>query len=224
MRARLARGQPDLEGGPLPHRAADADAASVLADDAFHDHQSETGAFFLGGVERLENVVQLLLRNAAAGVGDADPDSVGRLTSGRGESAAAGHGLHGILDQVDQDLFDLAGVDAREFQLAGQLFLDVDAAILQFRAQEVEGVAGGVVKRRHLELRRAGPDGLQELSDDVIQPADFAFGHAEVLFELLSGGPRVAFDGRGAATGGHRGLAEFRQFARHQLQMDVEGV
>ena len=69
--------QPDAEGRAASELALNFDASPVGADDALHDHQAQTGAFLLGGIEGLEDPVELFLGNAAPGIGDADPDAVG---------------------------------------------------------------------------------------------------------------------------------------------------
>src|SRR5688500_4536390 len=74
----LANGQPDAEGGPLPHRAFKVDASAVFADDPLDNHQAEAAALFLGREKRGEDSAELVFRDAAAGVFDADPNLLGR--------------------------------------------------------------------------------------------------------------------------------------------------
>src|ERR1039457_6953808 len=99
-------GEPDAEGGAAANLAFEFDAASVGPDDPLHDHQPQAGAFLLGGVEGLEDAVDLLLRYAAAGIGHAEPDAVGAFAGLQREGAAGGHGLESILDEVDEDLLN----------------------------------------------------------------------------------------------------------------------
>src|ERR1017187_3696184 len=80
--------EPDAEGGAAADLAFEFDAAAVGADNPLHDHQAQAGAFLLGGIEGLEDPVDLLLRNAAASVGDADPDAVGAFAGLQREGAA----------------------------------------------------------------------------------------------------------------------------------------
>ena len=47
----------------------DGDGAAVLLDDALDDGQAQAGAAGLGGEEGVEEVGEVLLRDAAAGVG-----------------------------------------------------------------------------------------------------------------------------------------------------------
>ena len=103
------------------------------------------------------------------------------------QRAALGHGLHRVLDQVHQHLLDLRRVDRRERQVGGASFVfDGQAAVVQLRPQQFERLLHHLVQRGELELRRRGPDGLQELGDDVIEPGDLALGDGEILFQLVA--------------------------------------
>ncbi len=78
-RARLGLGslvarQVDLEHGALVRRAVDKDEAAGLLDDAVDRRQAEpgAGADLLGREERLEDALDVLLRDADPGIGDLD--------------------------------------------------------------------------------------------------------------------------------------------------------
>ena len=68
---RLVQWEPDAEARPLPHAALHFNPASVLADDALNDHQSQAGALLFGRIKRLEDALDLFGRDAAAGIRDA---------------------------------------------------------------------------------------------------------------------------------------------------------
>src|SRR5437899_27156 len=94
------------------------------------------------------------------------------------------------------------------------------------------------------------PDGVKELRDDVIEPANFAFSNGQIFFQFLCGVlhriggwasshlaasiPRGAIGAiaRFAAAAISRFTGSFRlarvfelfQLPLHQLQMDMEGV
>lgn len=102
-------------------------------DDFFGDGESEAGAFsgFLGGEEGVEDFVEEFFRDAAAGVPDEELDAVvvvegffpiagtgfegvaggGQEGEGEGEFAGALHGVHGIDDEIDDDLLDADLID-----------------------------------------------------------------------------------------------------------------
>ena len=66
-----------------------------------------------------------------------------------------------------------------------------------------------------LELQRRGPDGLEKLRDDVIEPVDFAFGDGEILLQLAGHVRRVGF----RAGAGERGRAPDRAARRAGLRV-----
>src|SRR5260370_25756934 len=70
-RGQQARGpfvqwNPDAKSRAPANVALQFNSAAVRAHDPLHDHQSKSRALFLCGVERVENAVDLLLRDAAA--------------------------------------------------------------------------------------------------------------------------------------------------------------
>ena len=107
-----------------------------------------------------------------------------------------------------------------------QLLLNRDAAVLDFGPQQLDRFEHQVIERRGPELGGRRPDGLKELRDDVVQPADLAFADLEVTLQLQRGVAHVAADGfdarllAGAAGGlgrrGRRGL-ELSHLALHEL-------
>src|SRR5208282_5512544 len=53
----------------LPQGAAHVDLSPMLLDDAAGERKTQSGAVSLGGIERAENVGEVLGRNPAAGIG-----------------------------------------------------------------------------------------------------------------------------------------------------------
>ena len=90
-------------------------------------------------------------------------------------------------------------------QLAGEAGVQVQAAVVQLGLEQVQGLLDHVVERGGLELRRGGPDRLQELGDDVVEPVDLAAGDAEVLFELAGLLAGIGFVGEAAPGRGRAG-------------------
>ena len=78
----------------------------------------------------------------------------------QGERAAFGHGLQGILDEVDQDLLDLRRVDGGDGQLAGEAGADVQVAVVDLGFEQFEGLLDNVVERGGLELRASSAGSL----------------------------------------------------------------
>src|SRR5205823_12648545 len=112
-----AEWQLDGEGRAFADDAFDANATLVLLDDLPADAQAQAAAAMtvfirlLGGIERLEDQPQLVGSNADAGVRDKNLDHLRRLVfpNFKSQPAAVRHRLAGIDDQIEKDLFDLAG-------------------------------------------------------------------------------------------------------------------
>ena len=120
--------------------AFDADSAPALFHDAVDGGQAESSAFArsVGGEKRLEDTGLGFGVHAFAGVDDFECDVGSRREIGdrRGvvedrtlrahdEAAAARHGVAGIDPEIDDDLFDLAGIGfdtgQRGFELGDDL-------------------------------------------------------------------------------------------------------
>src|SRR5256712_3912518 len=102
----LAR-QLDREGGARPDLARHLDLALVALQDRVHDGEAETGALAgrLRRVEGVEDVLQVLARDPDTGVADVEPDAVlADQRRAQHELAALGHRLHGVGDEVQEDL------------------------------------------------------------------------------------------------------------------------
>src|SRR5206468_10002765 len=103
-------------GGALGRPAGHADGAAVVAYDAVGDPQPQPGALLaiaLGGKERLEDVRQVLLGDAAAGIAHRNVHRVAAEQLGIGvvgvasadvDRAAVGHRLLRVEQEVQDDL------------------------------------------------------------------------------------------------------------------------
>ena len=100
-----------MEAGALARGAGGPDAAAVLADDAAADGEAEAGASHEAGVggvdllEALEDVLELVVRDAAAVVGDFESGFVlVGLAGAQADLAADGRELDGVRDEVGDGL------------------------------------------------------------------------------------------------------------------------
>lgn len=88
----------------------DLDAAAVLADDAPANGEAQAGAVAdrLGGEEGIEDVVQVLLGDAGAGVGNLQPHRLFFRCRAHAEDASAhlGQRMASIGEEVDEDLLE----------------------------------------------------------------------------------------------------------------------
>ena len=120
-------GKKDFECGARIQLALDFDPAVMLFDDPVNRGQSESGALtdFLRGKERLEDFLQVLWINAAAGVGDSQADKfagarlgivsfvrfIHRDAGGRDNQLPAfRHRIARIDREIQNDLLELSGV------------------------------------------------------------------------------------------------------------------
>ena len=120
--------QVDAERGAAPELAVHRDAAAEVGDDAVHQRQPEPGADadLLGREERIEDALEHLRRDAAAGIADREADVARRPAACWSTPSAACrastprrvtvstpsrlHRVHGVGAQVHHHLMDLRRV------------------------------------------------------------------------------------------------------------------
>src|SRR5947209_801853 len=100
-----------------------ADAPSVLGHDALDDGEAEARTAPACGEIRLEEAGEVRAGDAVAGVCDFGDEQAARgvVSRGDGDPALApglGHGLDGVVYEVDEDAPDLLGVEHRAGQVA----------------------------------------------------------------------------------------------------------
>ena len=141
---------------PRPDVAFQFNPAAVRAHDALHNHQAEAGAFFLGRVKRLENAVDLFLRNAAAGVGHAHPDAVRRLR--RSATSACRRVVIACIAFLTRFTSTccicVASIGVAVNWRASFVFT-VQAAIFHFRPQQLQGLFHHVVQAKPVSIAAA---------------------------------------------------------------------
>src|SRR5215472_1013578 len=110
-------GEFKVESGALPGEALHPDLSSVFLDDPVGHRETQTGASRLAFTRRtlrseegIIDLVDVLGSDAGAGIADADLYSgpVGGIDAQR--AAAAGHGIFGIHEKVQEHLLQFAGV------------------------------------------------------------------------------------------------------------------
>ena len=121
----------EIETGTAARRAVHPHHAAMAAHDALARHQAQAGAGFLGGEERLEQMLQHGIVHARAAVDHADAQVAARMRLFAGhekidgqfglagfdaQPAAVGHRLDGVEAEIEQALLQL-GVVALERQL-----------------------------------------------------------------------------------------------------------
>ena len=112
-------GQREGEGAPLAEAARHGDVPAVLLDDVLHDREPEPDPLARAAahlVELLEDVLEILLRDADALVRHRDLDRDGVLDRLDEDARAARRELDRVADEVDENLLHeiLVPVDERE--------------------------------------------------------------------------------------------------------------
>src|SRR5260370_607806 len=88
--------QPDPKSCSASDLAFQFNAAAVSAHDSLHDHQTQAGAFFFGGIEWFKDPINLLLWNTAPGIGHAHPNPIRSFAGLQRKRPGLGHRLYGV--------------------------------------------------------------------------------------------------------------------------------
>ena len=133
--AEIGMGQKNLKASDVSAgiaKAPEGDTSTIFLNDSLADPQSEPGALRrLGSEERLEEVPGVLGIDADAGVAHRNPGAGLAIAAAAGgedvqpERASIRHSLHGVADEVEEDLLQLHG-KALDHALALVAFLDDD--------------------------------------------------------------------------------------------------
>ena len=129
-RAAVAR-QAHADDRADARRGADAHRAAVQLDQRFGDREAEARALMRLGelafhlLERTAEVLQGVGRDADAGILDGDHHGLAGGAAAHRDAAAVGGELHGVRQEVEQDLLDRAAVDpepdaGRDFGVAAR--------------------------------------------------------------------------------------------------------
>src|SRR4051812_44406787 len=145
-RRRECQGQRDDDGGPLVEPAVHGHLAAVQRDQALDDGQPEAGAFvaaLIGGAgleERIADPLEILRRNADAGVADAQfqPRSLDR--GGDGDGAAALGELDGVGNQIEHDLLEGARIAGEVRQVVRRAGDEIDAVLARLEGEQIAAI------------------------------------------------------------------------------------
>lgn len=148
----------ERKDGALADRAAGFDRAVMFMDDLVDDGQAQSGAdmlraFVFRGEKWVEDVGEILGGNSAAGIRDLDLNPSRSVESGqvtrhdRQSPARCLHGIHGVQDQIHQDLLHLLAIDHDRIQRFFQLFLDGHAQRRRLYVDEVQAGGNDLIQR-----------------------------------------------------------------------------
>src|SRR5919198_2818499 len=105
------RGEAQDEDAAGARRRLQMHLAAVILHDAVDEGQAESTAVGLRREERLEDVWEVLPRDALAGVGHAHLEASAHDGGRHPQLAAVGHRLHGVEAKVPDGLAELLGID-----------------------------------------------------------------------------------------------------------------
>ncbi len=174
----LAAGKIERHRHALPAPAPDGDGAAGLPGEAIDLAQPQACALSgrLRREEGLEDLRQLVRRDADAGVGDGHghefagqsgpvvPALPERHIDGRhGQPAAVGHGVAGVHSKVDQGHLERAGIGVHRPDVRRNVETDVDV-VLHRLAQKRPQLLDALLQQEAHRLVRAAPPKRQQLA------------------------------------------------------------
>ena len=156
----------------------------MFLNDAVADGQSQAHALahLLGGEERVEEAAEQMLRDAGAGVLEADEHQVAALghRGADGEPALALHGLPAVHQQIDEHLLQFALVPQDRGEVRVQLLDQLDTLELEVILHQGDHFFQDGVDLQGHHLGGHVPGELQQSLDDLLA----AGGLPDNLFHL----------------------------------------
>src|SRR6266852_3218073 len=143
---RLGVRQVDIEGSASAEFRLDRNEALVTFDDAVTDRQPKTSPVYaLGGIERFEHALAYFFLHAGSGVSKTQPQSIAVAVTANVETAALGHGVHGVDDQIHKYLTQLRGISESKQTVVGiQSHVNIRAFgagfVLPTSARDLDGI------------------------------------------------------------------------------------
>ena len=130
----------------------------MVVDDFGDDGEAEAYAFFFGGEEGIENLFAGFGGDAGAGIFDDDGNSRAHVlrfgSYGDAEAAASVHGLIGVGDEVDENLFEELGVHMDVGSCGSVVALDGDLRVGELVLDGFEDAVneGGELRGAQIEM------------------------------------------------------------------------
>ena len=111
----------------------------VGTDEGVNHGEAEAGAVGFGGDEGVEDFGEKFFRDPFPAVGDGKLEiTILRLGSKR-QVAAVGHGVGGVLNQVDENLAELVGIGLEGGAIVATLDLPLDPMFVEFTGEKING-------------------------------------------------------------------------------------
>ena len=168
--------------------------------------QSQARTVPLGGEIGVEDVVEVLGRDALPGVRDREDKMLLLHRTAQGQGAAVGHGVQGVEADVEQGLPQPVGVHTGRGQGGRKAVHQPDAAFFGILGDEAQHMGHAVFQRGGHGAHVTGTREPDELADDAVEAfhlahhdacglavfAAFGEAHAEIGGVALDGAERVA--------------------------------
>src|SRR5579862_5077768 len=138
-RRQIPRRQRDRKCGPNPQRTAHVQSSAVAFDDVVRNKKSQAGAFagFFGREERLEELRLQFFGDSVALIGHAHANALLYIAHFHAyDSAAWGHGMLSVDDQINQHLLKLPFVAFDRRNVWFEIQHDFDALLRQILLEQ----------------------------------------------------------------------------------------
>ena len=175
--------------GAFAHGALDTKAETVLLEDGLGDGKAQAGALLAcvgaGAVVAVEDIGQVLRRDAGAMVFHFHPDALGAFECPQEEKPVLSDVVHGVAQQVVQGPLHHVGVGVNGKLLFGQLQLELPAVL---GADGVVTLADLVAELAHIKMHPLALDGtaghlaqFHHAGDEGCQPVGFVHDNIHLL-------------------------------------------
>jgi hypothetical protein len=194
------------------------DRSAVGLDDAAADREAEARAAGRGrgaALELLEDPPHQCFGDSRAAVGDGENDTVAAVASGDLDRSSRRGVARGVVEQVDEDVFEQHGIDVEQRQIGGKV--GRHGALIELPIDVVERATDDLVQRdpvaTELESARLETDHVQQVGDEPLEARRLS---GDRLDQLLA--PRGVEPGRSTAE--RRSCAADRGERRAQVVRD----
>ena len=176
MRRRVDERQLDGDDGALAEPALYRHFTDMQRHEALHDRKAETGPFVTALIglaaleERRTDALEIVGRNADAGVADAQRELRARHRGGHRNLAAALGELDGVGDEIEHDLLEGPGIAGHDRQILRRVGDEVDAVLPRLQRQQIAAMHQRGARRerlrRNLEIARFHLRHVEDAVDD----------------------------------------------------------
>ena len=169
--------------GALARTRRDGYLAVMLPHDLEGNRKAQPRSVLFRGEVGLEDLGQVVFRNAHAAILDRNPQLLVHAIDGKAQLAAAGHGGEGVLHEIEHGLLHEAIVERDPRQIVPEPELDHDACPLRLGFDEFGYLGDELAGIGLPELDVHGTDREEEIDDDLVEPIDLLVHHLEVALD-----------------------------------------